>query len=88
MVLAGAEAWAPPSSPAKLHIVALHPNDKKIAITMPEEDGGGTDVTMVAVDNDDGRGGRRQNRRHWRLKVVLPSPALPPSCNNSGSRGA
>ena len=87
-VLAGAKARVPPSSPAKLRIVASHPNDKKIAATMTEEDGGGTTVTMVAVDNDGGRGGRRPNPCHWRLEVILLSPALPPFCDDGGSRGA
>ena len=88
MVLAGAKAWAPPSSPAELCIVALHPNDKKIALTMTEEDGGRTSVMMVVVDADGGRGGCRPNRCHWRLEVILPSPTFPPSCNDGDLRGA
>jgi hypothetical protein len=86
--LAGAEAGAPPSSPTKLRIVASHPNNKKIAMTMTEEDEGGTSVTMVVADNNGGRGDRHPNCHRWRFGVVLSSHALPPSCNDGGSRGA
>ena len=60
--LTGAEAGAPPSSPIKLHMVASHPNDKKIVTAMTEEDGGVTSVPMVAADDNGGRRGRRPNR--------------------------
>ena len=87
MGLAGAEAGALPSSPAELCIVASHPN-KGIAMAMMEEEGGGSSAMMVAADDDGGRGRRRLIRRRWRLEVVLPSSALPPSCNDGGLKGA
>ncbi len=86
--LTGAKAGAPPSSPTELCTVMTHSNNKKIVTVMTEEDGGVTSVMMVAVDNNGGWGGRRPNRRRWRLEVVLPSPALPPSHKDCGSRGA
>ena len=43
---------------------------------------------MVMVDDDGGRGKCCLSRRRCRLKVVLPSFALPPSCNDGGLRGA
>ena len=73
--LTGAEAGAPPSSPAKLRIAALHPNDKKIVMAMMEEDGGITSVTMVAADNDGGCGGHCPNRG---LRSSSPPPPFCP----------
>ena len=87
MGLAGAKAGAPPSTPAKVRIVASHP-DNEIATAMMEEEGGCLSATMVAAGDADGHGGRRPGRRRWQLKVVLPSSALPPSCNDGGLRGA
>ena len=84
--LAGAKAGATPSSPAKVRIVASHPNGK-IRTAMMEEEGGGLSTTMVAADDAGGRGGRRPRRRCWRLKVVLLSSAPPPSCNDGCFRG-
>ena len=83
--LTGAEAGAPPSSPAKLRIAALHPNDKK---NSDGDDGGGRRHHQC----DNGCGGQRR-RVQWplpepRLKVVLPSPTLLPSRNDGGLRGA
>ena len=43
---------------------------------------------MVAEDDAGGCGCCCPSRRRWRLEVVLPSSALPPSCNNGGLRGA
>jgi hypothetical protein len=85
--LAGAEAGAPPFSPAKVRIVMSHPNNK-IAMAMVEEEGGGSSTMMVTADNDGGRGGRHPSCRRWRLEVVLPSSALLPSCNDGNLRGA
>ena len=42
---------------------------------------------MVLADDAGRRGGRRPSRRHWRLKVVLLSSALPPSRDHDGLRG-
>jgi len=84
---AGAEAGAPSSSPAEVHIVASHP-DNEIATAMMEEKGGRSSATMVMADNDGGRGDRRPSRRRWQLEVVLPSSALPPSRDGGGLRGA
>ena len=60
----------------------------KIAMTMMEEEGGGTSVMMVAADVNGRHGGHHPNHRRWQLKVILPSPALPPSHDYGGSRGA
>ena len=87
MGLAGAKPGALPSSPAKVLIVALHPNNK-IATAMMEEEGGGSSAMMATADDDGGRGDHHPSRCRWRLDVVLPSSTLPPSCNDSGLRGA
>ena len=85
--LAGAEAGAPPSSPAEVRVVASHP-DNEIATKMMEEKGGRSSATMVTADDDGGRGDRRPSRRRWRLEVILPSSALPPSRDDGDLRGA
>ena len=76
----------PPSSPTKVLIVTLHP-DNEIATAMMEEEGGGSSATMVMMGDDGGRGNRRPSHRRWRLKVILPSSALLPSHDDSGLRG-
>ena len=76
----------PPSSPAEVRIIVLHP-DNKIATAMIKEEGGGLSATMVAADNAGRRGSRRPSRCCWQLKIVLTSSALMPSCNNGGLRG-
>ena len=83
----GQRQGAPPSSPAKLHIVVPHP-DKEIATAMTEEDEGSMSLMMVAANNNHGTGGCCPSRHCWWLEVVLPSPTLPTSCNSGGSRGA
>ena len=83
---AEAGAGAPPSSPAKVCIVTLHP-DNEIATVMMDEEGGGLSATMVTADDDGERGDHRPSHRRWRLEVILPSSALPPSCNGGGLRG-
>ena len=85
MGLAGAKAGVPPSSLAKVCIVASHPDDK-IATAMMEDEGGVLSVMMVMADDASGRGGHCPSCRHWQLKVALPSSTLPPSCG--GLRGA
>ena len=85
--LARAQAGAPPSSPTKVHIVGLHPNNK-IATAMMEEEGSGLSALMVTANDNRGCGGRCPSRRHLRLKVVLPSPTLLTSYGNGGQRGA
>ena len=85
--LARAEAGVPPSSPAKLCIAASHHNNK-IATMMTEEDGGGASATIAVEDNNSRNDGRHPSQSRWRREVVLPSPALPPSRDNGGSRGA
>ena len=76
MGLAGARAGVPSSFSTKVHIVALHP-DNKIATAMMEEEGGGSSTTMVVADNARGRGGRCLSCCPWQVDVVLPSSALP-----------
>ena len=85
-VLAGAKAGAPPSSPAEVRVVVSHP-DNEIVMAMMEKKGGRLSATMVTADNDGGRGDHRPSRRRWRLKVILPSSALPPSRNDGRLRG-
>ena len=53
-----------------------------------EEEGGGSSATMITADDDARRGNHRPSCCHWRLKVVLPSSALLPSCDDGGLRGA
>ena len=57
-------------------------------MAMMEEEGGSSSATMVTADDAREHGGLRPSRRRWRLKVVLPSSALPPFCDNGGFRGA
>ena len=45
-------------------------------------------MTMVAANDDGGRGGRRPSRRRWRLEVILPSPTLSTSHDDGGWSGA
>ena len=54
---------------------------------MMEEEGGGSSTTMVAADDAGGHGGHCPSCRRWRLEVILPSSALPPSCDDGGLRG-
>ena len=84
--LTGTKAEALPSSPAKVRIAVLHPDDK-IVTAMMDEEGGGSRATMVTAEDDGKRGNHRLSRRCWRLKVVLPSSALLPSHNDGGLRG-
>ena len=86
MGLARAKYGVPPSSPAKVRIVASHP-DNKIKTAMMEEERGSSSTTMVMADNVGRRGGRRPSHRRWRLEAVLPSSALPPSRDDGGLRG-